>query len=251
MLVSDTHHTKAIQSEFERAAKTFVERTKGRFDDLGIVEFARVSSHESVLEIGAGTGNFLQLFAGSVAELIAVDLTHGMLVEARRQFPDMRVVMADGARLPLPARSIDLAATAQALHHVWEPLPILKEMRRVVKRDGRILVVDQIATERYEEVTAMNTLERIRDPSHAASRPPSAMRMVVRAAGFELIDERIVEGEQRMSHWMWPGEFPEERIERVTAYIDEHGDGTGMEFRRNGDDYVFTRRRIMLLARRA
>jgi ubiquinone/menaquinone biosynthesis C-methylase UbiE len=248
--VSERHHRQRIQSEFERAAKTFVERTKGRFDDLGIVEFARVSPHDTVLEVGAGTGNFLQLFQGSAAELVAVDVTKGMLLEARRQFPGMRVVVADGARLPMSPRSVDLVATAQALHHIWEPLPVLKEMRRVVKPEGRILVVDQIAPERYEEVMAMNTLELIRDPSHAAARPASVLRMLVRAAGLDSIDERIVEGEQRMSSWMWRGEFPDERIERVISYIDEHGDETGMNFRRDGGDYVFTRRRIMLLASR-
>ena len=249
--MSDRQHTETLRSEFERAAKSFVERTKGRFDDMGIVDFSRVAPHETLLEVGGGTGNFLQLFQGSAAELIAVDLTHGMLLEARKHFPTIDLVEADGARLPLPSRSIDLVTTAQTLHHVWEPLPILKEMRRVMAADGRLLVVDQVATERYEEVIAMNNLELIRDPSHAASRPPSAMRMLVRAAGFEIIDERIVEGEQRMSRWMWPGEFPEERIQQVTTFIDEHGDETGMNFRRDDDDYVFTRRRMMLLARRA
>lgn len=249
--MSDAHHAETIRSEFERAAKTFAERTRGRFDDLGIVELSRVAPNETVLEVGAGTGNFLQLFRGSAARLIAVDLTEAMLAEARRQFADMHLVMADGARLPLASRSIELVATAQALHHIWEPLPILKEMRRVMKDDGRLLIVDQIATERFEEAVAMNKLERIRDPSHAASRPPSAMRILVRAAGLTIINERIVEGEQRMSRWMWPGEFPQERIEKVTAYIDEHGHETGMDFRRERDDYVFTRRRMMLLAKRS
>lgn len=249
--MSDPQHRQILQSEFERAAGNFVARTKGRFDDLGVVDFSRVAPHQTVLEVGAGTGNFLQLFGGSAKQLVALDLTHGMLLEARRQFPNMHLVEADGARLPLPSRSVDLVATAQALHHIWEPLGILKEMRRVMKSDGRLLIVDQVATERYEEVVAMNALEVIRDPSHAASRPPSAMRMLVRAAGLEIVDERIVEGEQRMSRWMWPGEFPEERIEKVTRYIDEHGHETGMDFRRHGDDYVFTRRRMMLLARRA
>jgi ubiquinone/menaquinone biosynthesis C-methylase UbiE len=248
--VPDKRHSATIQSEFERAAKAFAERTSGRFDGLGVVEFARVRPRETVLEVGAGTGNFLHLFEGVASELIAVDLTRGMLVEARRRYPRLHPVTGDGARLPLRSNSVDVVASAQALHHNREPLPILKEMRRVMKREGRLLIVDQVANERYEEAVAMNALELIRDPSHAASRPPSAMRMLVHAAGLEIIDERIVKGEQRMSSWMWIGEFPEDRIECVKAYIDEHGDETGMEFRRDGDDHLFTRQRIMLLAKR-
>jgi hypothetical protein len=50
---------------------------------------------------------------------------------------------------------------------------------------------------------------------------------------------------------MWPGEFENERIEKTLRFVEQHGHETGMDFERDGDDYVFTRRRIMLLAERA
>jgi predicted chitinase len=96
----------------------------------------------------------------------------------------------------------------------------------------------------------MTELELARDPSHAMSRPPSAYRMIVRAAGLEIVDERVAESEQRLSTWMWPGEFPEERIAAVGDLIAKIGPETGMGFERDGDDWVFTRRRLMLLAER-
>ena len=123
-------------------------------------------------------------------------------------------------------------------------------MRRVAGVTGRVLIVDQVATERYEEAAFMSDLERLRDPSHAVSRPPSALRMILTAAGLQILDEKLVEAEQRLSSWMWPGEFPEERIDAVKHFIDRYGAETGMGFRRDGADYVFTRRRIMLLGER-
>lgn len=218
---------------------------------MNVVEFSDLKGGEAVVEIGAGTGNFLQLFSEVARRLVAVDLTPAMLCEARRQWEGMEVVVADGARLPFGSRTIELVATAQVLHHVWEPLPILKEMRRVMREDGRMLIVDQVSTERYEEAVAMNKLEVLRDPSHASSRPPSALRTLLRVAGLVIVSERIVEVEQRMSTWMWPDEFPEDRIEKVRRFIKEHGHETGMGIERDGDDYVFARRRIMLLASRA
>lgn len=241
-------HQEAIRSEFERAAATFAERTKGRFDDMQVVDFARVQPGQSVAEIGAGTGNFLSLFDGVAAALVAVDITPGMLTQARARFPEMLTVLGDGTRLPLRKRSIDLVASAQALHHVPEPVPFLKEMRRVCKPEGRVLVVDQIAREHAEEALAMNELDLLRDPSHAVSRPPSAFRIIVQAAGLRIEDERIWEGTNTLKNWMWPGEFPEERIQAVREFIETRGHETGMEWRREGDDWVFTRRRIMLLA---
>jgi SAM-dependent methyltransferase len=240
-----------LTAEFERVAATFAERTRGRFDHMDVVDFARVRERDTVAEIGAGTGNFLALFGGAAARLVAVDITFGMLVRARELDRPMSFVVGDGRRLPLADGSIDLVSSAQVLHHVRTPVPFLAEMRRVASRSGRVLVVDQVATERFEEAVAMNELEELRDPSHAASRPPSAFRMMMAACGLRIVDQRVVESPQRLSDWMWPAEFPEARIEAVRRFIELRGSETGMGFERDGDDYVFTRRRIMVLAERA
>ncbi len=204
-----------------------------------------------MLEVGAGTGNFLQLFAGVAGQLLGVDLTPAMLNKAREAFPEMDLMVGDGARLPLNSRSIDLATAAQTLHHIWEPLPVLQELRRVTAENGRVLIVDQVGTERYEEVLAMNELDVMRDPSHASSRPPSALRTLMRVAGLRIVDERIVDAEHKFSEWMPSVEFPQDRIEKVRRFIDEYGSATGMNFVQVGDDYIYNRRRMMILAERA
>lgn len=248
MAPPDDSHTASLKDEFGRAAALFNARTKGRFDDLGVVEFARIAGGETVVEVGAGAGNFLSLFGGRAGRLIAVDLVEAMLRKGVEEAPGLLAIVGDGYRLPLRSRSIDVVASAQAFHHIVRPVPVLQEMRRVMAANGRVLLVDQVSTESFEETAVRHELEVVRDPSHAATRPPSALRIMMRAAGLEILDERIVEGEQRLSQWMWPGEFPQERIDRVRAFVEEHGAKTGMEFRRDGDDWAFTRRRMMILA---
>jgi ubiquinone/menaquinone biosynthesis C-methylase UbiE len=240
-----------LNEEFERAAEKFAERTVGRFDNMDIVEFSRLQEGHSMAEVGAGTGNFLALFEDLAGLSVAIDLTDGMLRQAAKNHPHERLLVGDGARLPLRTGSIDVVASAQMLHHVHEPLPILNEMRRVAGPRGSVLLVDQVATENFEEVQRLNELEILRDPSHATSRPASSFRVMVLAAGLEIIDEKIVVSEQRLSSWMWPGEFPAERIEAVRRLIEAHGHETGKGFERDGDDWVFTRRRIAILAGRA
>jgi hypothetical protein len=124
------------------------------------------------------------------------------------------------------------------------------ELRRVVKEGGHVLVVDQVATERFEEVMFMTRLETIRDPSHAASRSPSDMRTLITAAGLDLVDEKIVESTSTFQSWMPEEQFPAERIEKTLKFIESFGAETGKEFRYEDGELVFTRRRMMLLAKR-
>jgi SAM-dependent methyltransferase len=243
-------HNRVVKEEFERVAELFSRRSAGRFDDLGAVEFARTNPGERVIEVAGGTGNFISAFSEVTDDLTIVDLTEGMLRVAHKHHPSMKLVVADAARLPLRSGSVDLATSAQAFHHIYEPVPVVMEMRRVVRKDGRVLIVDQVTTEKYEEIEALMELESLRDPSHAASRPPSALRLIVRAGGLEIVDEKIHVDEQRLSSWMWPVEFPQERIDAVRTWIERWGYKTGKDFRREGDDWVFTRRRMMILAER-
>jgi ubiquinone/menaquinone biosynthesis C-methylase UbiE len=217
---------------------------------MGVVDFSRVRPGATVAEVGAGTGNFLALFDEVAGSQVAVDLTPEMLAQAKSRNPHMQVVIADGARLPLRSRSIDLVASAQALHHIHAPIPVIREMRRVCAPGGRVLIVDQIAPERVEESQAMNLLDHIRDPSHAACRPPSAFRIMLTASGLEIEDEAIHESQDHLSKWTSPVEFPQDRVEAVYDFVATRGHETGMNFERDGDDWVFTRRRMMLLARR-
>ena len=246
----DAQNRPVVRDEFTRAASTFAERTKGRFDHMGVVGFSRIAAGARVMEIGAGTGNFLGLFDEVASQLIAVDVTEEMLHIAREQFPSMQLVMGDGAFLPFRSRSVDLVSCAQMLHHVHEPLPLLKEMRRVCAANGSVLVIDQAAPENYEQTAFMNQVEAIRDPSHAASRSPSALRVLLQSAGLEVLEEKVTVVTQTMSKWMAPGEFPEERFAQVEDFIERFGDETGMRFRKENDGWAFDRARVMFLCRR-
>jgi ubiquinone/menaquinone biosynthesis C-methylase UbiE len=246
--LNESGNRDVLRDEFTRAASAFAQRTKGRFDELDVVAFSGVNAGATVAEVGAGTGNFLQLFSEVAGRLIAIDVTPAMLQEAYTRFPQMTLVLADGLALPFRSRSIDLVTCAQMLHHVFEPLPLLKEMRRVTA--GRVLVVDQVVPDNYEQARFMNQLEIVRDPSHAASRSMSDFRVLLQSAGLEILDEKLSLGTQTMSGWMAPGEFPPERFAAVEEFIDRYGTQTGMDFRRENGEWAFTRRRAMFVCDR-
>ena len=201
-----------------------------------------------MIEVGAGTGNFLSLFSGMSTPLVAADLTQGMLRVARERNPALLLACGDGARLPFADGSFDLVTSAHAMHHIPDPVPVLREMRRIARSEGRVLVVDLAAPDDPAEAARADEVMTIRDPSHATSLTVDALRDALAGAGLREIDHRVVDRRGLVSNWMWPGEFPEERIAAVRNYVKRHWDELGMDLRPQGDDFSYRDRRMMFLA---
>jgi SAM-dependent methyltransferase len=207
-----------------------------------------VREGESVIEVGAGTGNFLSLFSPFAGRLVACDLTPGMLRVARERNPGMLLAGGDGARLPFADESFDLVTSAHAMHHIPEPVPVLREMRRIAKENGRVLVVDLAAPDDPAEAARADEVMTIRDPSHATSLTVGALREAIMDAGLTIIDHRVLDRRGLVSNWMWSGEFPEDRIAAVHDYVQDHWSELGMDLQPEGDDFTYRDRRMMFLA---
>jgi len=82
---------------------------------------------EPVLDVGAGTGHLGEAFRRRGHPVTAIDLTRAML--ARN--PASRRLVADGARLPFADAAFPLVIEASVLHHVADPVAVLREMARV------------------------------------------------------------------------------------------------------------------------
>jgi len=92
-----------------------------------IARWAALGGGESVLDVGAGTGHLTEAFRRRGHRVVAVDASAGML--ARNPAP-LRV-KADAARLPFRAGVFALAVESNLLHHVPDPVAVLREMARV------------------------------------------------------------------------------------------------------------------------
>ena len=248
MATEERDHSAVVREEFERAAAGFARRTVGRFDHLDVLNFSRVAPGSSVIEVGAGTGNFVSLFAPVARRLVATDLTPGMLRDAREMHGLTRIVCGDGARLPFADGTFDLVTSAHAMHHIPEPVGVLREMARIVAPAGNVMVVDITASDDPAGAARADEVMTIRDPSHARSLRTSEMRAALEASGLSIVDHRVVDRRGLVSNWMWPGEFPEERIAEVRAYVERHWREIGMDLQPDGDDFTYLDRRQMFLA---
>lgn len=98
---------------------------------------------ELVLELGCGPGWFSgRLARATPAGLVLADLQPEMLARARRRAPGAPALATDAGRLPLRSGSVDAVVLAAVLGELPAPIPVLQEVVRVLRADGRLIVFE-------------------------------------------------------------------------------------------------------------
>lgn len=92
------------------------------------------------LEAGCGTGRWLSELAGAT-RMFGLDLSRGMLAQARAAAPGTPLTQGTAIRLPFASASFDLIFSVNALHHFPQPEAFVVEARRLLRRAGCLAVV--------------------------------------------------------------------------------------------------------------
>ena len=140
-------------------------------DALRLVrEAAAVGPGDVVLDVACGPGIVACDFAGHAEHVMGVDLTPGMIEQARalqasKGLANLDWRVADVADLPFDDASFSVVFSRYAFHHLLDPARVLAEMARVCRPGGRVVVVDVHARD-PEQGAAYDRMEKLRDPSH-------------------------------------------------------------------------------------
>jgi len=103
-------------------------------------EFFRNTKGKRILEIGCGEGSFLARLKSSGNDVYGVDISEsGVRKTAEKGIPCARVDVS-GQDLPLEEESFDIGVTLETIEHIENPRRCIREMKRVVKKDGIIIV---------------------------------------------------------------------------------------------------------------
>ncbi|GAA1854014.1 demethylmenaquinone methyltransferase [Microbacterium koreense] len=102
-------------------------------------------SGQRILDLAAGTGASSVSFARSGAYVIAADFSPGMIVEGKRRYghmPNLEFREADATDLPFADDEFDTVTMSFGLRNVNDPKRALRELRRVTKPGGRLVVCE-------------------------------------------------------------------------------------------------------------
>ncbi len=97
---------------------------------------------QRVLDLAAGTGTSSQAFAQRGAEVVACDFSLGMLQVGRQRLPHLPFVAGDGMALPFADDTFDAVTISFGLRNIHDPARGLRELRRVTRPGGRVVVCE-------------------------------------------------------------------------------------------------------------
>src|SRR5262249_13751170 len=147
------------------------------------------NAQDRLVDVGCGAGVLVCAFAEHVKHATGIDLVPAMIERARALAAEKNIRNVDWQvgevlALPFPDESFPLVTSRYALHHVEHPKRILAEMKRVCARGGRILVADMAASEDPNKASALNRMEKLRDPSHVRALSAHELHELFRSAGL-------------------------------------------------------------------
>ena len=97
---------------------------------------------ERILDLAAGTGTSSAALAKSGAHVVAADFSAGMIEVGRQKHPDLEFVQADAMALPFKTGEFDAVTISFGLRNIEDPKRALKELYRVLKPGGRLVVCE-------------------------------------------------------------------------------------------------------------
>ena len=151
---------------------------------------------DTVLECACGTGTITAAIAPACARVVATDFSEGMLKQARKKlarFPHVVVEQADITDLRYADNSFDAVVAANVIHLLPEPGDALKELKRVTRPGGTIIVPTYVIPKKRAHTIFLKLISRcgVHFQEHF---DPASYRAFFERMGYARVTYRVVRG---------------------------------------------------------
>jgi ubiquinone/menaquinone biosynthesis C-methylase UbiE len=194
-----------------------------------------------VLDLGCGAGHASFAVAPVVASVTAFDLSAQMLevvagAARERGLGNIVTRQGDVGQLPFGDAAFCMVVTRFSAHH-WLDVPAaLREVKRVLKPRGVLVVIDITAPESPLHDTTLQAVELLRDGSHVRDYRPSEWTAMLQAAGFHSERAGDWKLEMKFDEWTARMRTPAERVAAIRSLFASAPEETRDYFAMQADD---------------
>ncbi|MCZ7400644.1 MAG: class I SAM-dependent methyltransferase [Candidatus Methanoperedens sp.] len=112
-----------------------------------ILDKLKITENTVIADLGCGTGFFSIPAAKRVKKVFALDIQQEMLEILRKKIKkekitNIEVILSGESSIPLSDKSVDTLLMANVFHELEDKLSLLKEVNRVLKVNGRLMIID-------------------------------------------------------------------------------------------------------------
>ncbi|RUR83147.1 class I SAM-dependent methyltransferase [Chlorogloeopsis fritschii PCC 9212] len=180
-----------VSQQYNQMASVYDRRWSGYILNtlLFLKNWAQIPPSATVLDVGCGTGEFekIVLAENPTQHMVGVDISQKMLAIAQNkchEYTNVSFQTASVLQLPFADDSFDVIVSASAFHYFDAPDAALTEMKRVLKPDGCVVILDWCRD--YFLCQVCDILLKIFDPAYKQCYSQAEFHNLLAAAGFEI-----------------------------------------------------------------
>ena len=158
-----------------------------------LLELAKQVKAKTILEVGSGTGFWLNLLNQTGGKLFGLDYSMGMLQQSKGQPAPLSLSRGLGTQLPYRSNTFDLLYCVDAIHHFGDHRAFIAEASRLLKPGGALAIIGHDPHEGPSHWYIYNYFDHVYDTD--LRRYPSGNRVVqwMEQEGFHTISDKTVE----------------------------------------------------------
>lgn len=180
-----------VRNQYDQLAANYDKRwNRYILDTLSFLKtWTQISLTDTVLDIACGTGEFerLVLSENPAQQIVGVDISEKMLAIAHQKlkcYPNISFQTATASALPFDNFSFDVIVSANSFHYFDDPKVALTEIKRVLKPDGKVVILDWCKD--YLLCRICDVLLQLFDPAHQQCYTQAEFYQLLNSTGFKI-----------------------------------------------------------------
>lgn len=152
------------------------------------------SSYNKILDIGCASGTLTKKISEICnGQITAIDAYNKAIVHGRKKYPQINFLVADAHKLPFKSDYFDLIVSYETIEHLVDPLKALKEIHRVLKKDGKTIIAMDSGSLLFRIVWLFweNTKGKIWQGAHLHPFHHTELEKVIKKAGFKILNKKF------------------------------------------------------------